>query len=101
DENTMNALRDMLKSGSGRSVLESQILQENSIARLLAIVRGEELPERPAPQEETDEETSESEAGSAAETASKASTEDETVAQEASAADDTAAGETATDEPSA
>jgi hypothetical protein len=45
----MRALRDMMKSGSGRSVLESQILQEASIERLLAIVRGDELPERPAP----------------------------------------------------
>jgi trigger factor len=52
---TMHALRDMMKSGSGRAVLESQILQENSIARLLAIVRGEEVPERPAPKVETTE----------------------------------------------
>jgi hypothetical protein len=51
----MHALRDMMKSGSGRAVLESQILQENSIARLLAIVRGEEVPERPAPKVETTE----------------------------------------------
>jgi hypothetical protein len=46
---TVNALRDMMKSGSGRAVLESQILQESSIARLLAIVRGEEVPPRPEP----------------------------------------------------
>ena len=47
DPDTMRALRDMMKSGSGRAVLESQILQENSITRLLAIVRGEEVPPRP------------------------------------------------------
>jgi len=49
---TMRALRDMMKSGSGRAVLESQILQEHSIERLLAIARGEEVPDRPAPKEE-------------------------------------------------
>jgi trigger factor len=52
DADTMRALRDMMKSGSGRAVLESQILQENSIARLLAIVRGEEVPPRPEPKAE-------------------------------------------------
>jgi trigger factor len=46
---TMRALRDMMKSGSGRAVLESQILQEHSIERLLAIARGQEVPDRPAP----------------------------------------------------
>jgi hypothetical protein len=56
---TMHALRDMMKSGSGRAVLESQILQESSIARLLAIVRGEEVPERPAPVAAAEGESSE------------------------------------------
>lgn len=49
---TMRALRDMMKSGSGRAVLESQILQEHSIERLLAIARGQEVPDRPEPKAE-------------------------------------------------
>lgn len=57
----MRALRDMMKSGSGRAVLESQILQEASIERLLAIVRGDELPERPAPKAADAEEPAASE----------------------------------------
>jgi FKBP-type peptidyl-prolyl cis-trans isomerase (trigger factor) len=86
---TVRALRDMMKSGSGRAVLESQILQEKSIARLLAIVRGEELPERPAPKEES------------AETPSEAATEAENAPQEAPVAqiapstDEAATGESA------
>lgn len=44
------SLRDMMRSGSGRAILESQILQEKSLQRLLAIVRGEELPPLPTPE---------------------------------------------------
>lgn len=36
---------EMLRSGGGRPLLESQILQEKTLDRLLAIVRGEEVPE--------------------------------------------------------
>ena len=39
------AFGDMMRSGSGRAVLESQILQQKALERLLAIVRGEEVPE--------------------------------------------------------
>ena len=40
-----NAYADMMRTSSGRSILESQILQEKALQRLLAIVRGEEIPE--------------------------------------------------------
>jgi hypothetical protein len=79
----MRALREMMMSGSGRAVLESQILQESSIARLLSIVRGEELPPRPEPVAETaqDEAGSESSADASAaaavESAAENTTEDE------------------------
>ncbi len=36
---------DMMRSGAGRSILESQLLQGKTLERLLAIVRGEEIPE--------------------------------------------------------
>ncbi|MCC6457474.1 MAG: trigger factor [Caldilineaceae bacterium] len=88
---TMRALRDMLKSGSGRSVLESQILQENSVARLLAIVRGEELPERPAPKAEAEE----------SETEEPAADESATSEEPAAAADEASADEVSTDESAA
>jgi hypothetical protein len=55
---SIRALRDMMMSGSGRAVLESQILQEHSIQRLLAIVRGEELPPRPEPKTQQADEPS-------------------------------------------
>jgi trigger factor len=47
DSDSARALRDMMRSGAGRSILESQILHDKALDRLLAIVRGEELPERP------------------------------------------------------
>lgn len=37
--------RDIMRTGSGRSILISQILQQKALERLLAIVRGEEIPE--------------------------------------------------------
>jgi len=40
-----NAYRDMMRTGPGRSILISQILQQKALERLLAIVRGEEIPE--------------------------------------------------------
>ena len=79
---TVRALRDMMKSGSGRAVLESQILQENSINRLLAIVRGEELPPVPEP-------VAAAEAESAPEAAAEAEASSE--ATEEAATDESAA----------
>ena len=88
DADTMRSLREMMKSGSGRSVLESQILQENSITRLLAIVRGEELPPRPEPVAEVD---------AADETAVDASTDaDATADTSADETDDAAEDKSAT-----
>ncbi len=54
DESRQN-LADMLRA-SGQSILDAQILQEKSLDRLLAIVRGEEVPEL---SEEIDEEIEE------------------------------------------
>lgn len=87
DSDSVRALRDMLLSGSGRAVLESQILQENSIQRLLAIVRGDELPERPAPQAEAETTETPIEAGQASESAADeaASTESDEKVEEAEA----------------
>ncbi len=39
-----DALASMLRSGPGRPMLETQILQEKALDRILEIVRGEELP---------------------------------------------------------
>jgi trigger factor len=39
-----DALAAMLRSGPGRPMLETQILQEKALDRILEIVRGEELP---------------------------------------------------------
>lgn len=53
NSDAVQAFRDMMMSGSGRAVLESQILQEKSIERLLAIARGEDVPPpapKPAPE---------------------------------------------------
>ncbi len=62
ENESARALRDMMRSGAGRSILESQILQDKALERLLAIVRGEDLPEIPAPQAETTESEQEAEA---------------------------------------
>ena len=45
DVDSARAFSDMMREGSGRAILESQVLQEKSLERLLAIVRGEEIPE--------------------------------------------------------
>jgi trigger factor len=92
DSDTVRALRDMLLSGSGRAVLESQILQENSIQRLLAIVRGDELPERPTPQAASEASEAPAEASATGENAADetASIESDEKAEEAEA-DETAA----------
>jgi hypothetical protein len=74
---TLHALRDMMMSGSGRAVLESQILQESSIARLLAIVRGQEVPPRPEPKAAANEEAA-ADAPTAEEGEAATSMQDET-----------------------
>jgi trigger factor len=80
---TLRALRDMMMSGSGRAVLESQILQENSIARLLAIVRGQEVPPRPEPKAPASEEAPID--APAAESGESATTEQEETAKDETA----------------
>ena len=75
------ALRDMMRNGPGRAVLESQILNDKALDRLLAIVRGEELPPLPEPVAETaaveaDESAPEAEEAAPAETVAP-SAEDE------------------------
>ncbi|MCC9077261.1 trigger factor [Litorilinea aerophila] len=53
-------LIQIMRQGAGRSILESQILQEKALQRLLAIVRGEELPP-PGQKEDGQESTEEGE----------------------------------------
>jgi trigger factor len=43
---SVQSLIDVLRQGSGRTMIVSQILMEKTVARLLAIVRGEEVPAR-------------------------------------------------------
>ncbi len=50
DPESNRALREMMFNGAGRAVLESQILNDKALDRLLAIVRGDELPPLPEPQ---------------------------------------------------
>lgn len=52
ESDSARALRDLMLSGAGRAILESQILHDKALDRLLMIVRGEELPEIPAPKAE-------------------------------------------------
>ena len=80
-------LGNSMRAGPGRPVLESQIIQEKSLRRLLAIVRGEELPEPGAP-ESADEGADESDRAAGAEPAAEiaAETSDEVVAEVAGAA---------------
>ncbi len=49
EANQRDAMRSMLRGNAGRSILVGQILHEKGIKRLLAIVRGEEIPEPVAP----------------------------------------------------
>jgi trigger factor len=46
------ALADMFRNGPGRQILEAQIVQEKAIERLLAIARGEDVPDLPEPSAE-------------------------------------------------
>ena len=45
DQDQEQAMANMLRSSGGRSVLESQILRDKTIERMLAIVHGEDVPE--------------------------------------------------------
>jgi len=47
EDESMRSVVDMLRSGAGRSILESQLLREEALQRLLAIARGEEVPPLP------------------------------------------------------
>lgn len=58
------ALADMFRNGPGRQILEAQIVQEKTIDRLLAIARGEDVPELPPPAEDEPESDAETEAHS-------------------------------------
>jgi trigger factor len=48
DDESARSVAEMLSSGAGRTILESQILREKALQRLLAIARGEEVPPVPA-----------------------------------------------------
>lgn len=48
DEESARSVAEMLRTGAGRSILESQILREKALELLLAIARGEETPPPPA-----------------------------------------------------
>ncbi|NJN83969.1 MAG: trigger factor [Caldilineaceae bacterium] len=67
---------ETMRSGAGRSVLESQLLQEKTVARLLAIARGEEVP----PIKDIDSEAK-AEAESEADSETDTDTEAEAVAE--------------------
>lgn len=109
ESDSTRALRDMMRSGAGRSILESQILQDKALDRLLMIVRGEDLPEIPEPKAEEPEgaapeaETASAEDASAVDASAEAAEEIEVGATglaademepqgEASSADEQASG---------
>lgn len=76
ESDSTKALREMMLSGSGRAVIESQVLQEKALDRLLAIVRGEELPPKPEPKAESAEaEAAAEDEAETAETTDEAATE--------------------------
>ena len=74
------AYRNMMRSEAGRSILGSQILQQKALERLLAIARGEEVPEPVRKPEAA------AEGDTPAEAAQSADADDETAASEASEA---------------
>jgi trigger factor len=74
------AYRNMMRSDAGRSILGSQILQQKALERLLAIARGEEVPEPVRKPEAA------AEGDTPAEAAQSADADDETAASEASEA---------------
>jgi trigger factor len=65
DAESNRALREMMLSGPGRAVLESQILNDKALDRLLAIVRGDELPPLPEPKPAAETPTVETPTGDA------------------------------------
>ena len=71
-------LTDILRSGAARDMFVSQILQEKAIDRLLAIVRGEALPELSVEIEDDGEDEAEEDA----------ETEEDAVAEESDGDDD-------------
>jgi trigger factor len=68
-DESAHSVAEMLRSGAGRTILESQILREKALQRLLAIARGEEVPPIPA------DETPAADAGPAAEAPAEAPAE--------------------------
>jgi trigger factor len=52
--NQRNNMLSMMRSDAGRSILVSQILHEKAVQRLLAIVRGEEIPAPAQPASDSD-----------------------------------------------
>jgi trigger factor len=79
ESDEMKNLAEMFRSGAGRQIIESNVLRRKAVDRLLAIVRGEEIPEP----EEEDESADDEAADEATEDAAEASTE----AQEADGAE--------------
>jgi trigger factor len=79
------AYRNMMRSDAGRAILGSQILQQKALDRLLAIVRGEEVPE---PVRKTD---AAAEGDAPAETAQSTAADDATAVDEASSEEPEAA----------
>lgn len=57
DSEESQQMAAFLRNESGRAILESQILRDKTIERLLAIARGEEIPAAPEKSEETEEGT--------------------------------------------
>lgn len=68
DENaeSANAFAEMMRAGAGRAILESQILRDKALERLLAIVRGDELPPLPAGTQTTETQATEAQTAESA-----------------------------------
>jgi trigger factor len=70
DSEATQSIAEMLRSGSGRAILDSQILREKALDLLLAIARGEDVP--PPPADEPDSASADAESASEGEPASEA-----------------------------
>lgn len=81
ESESTQALREMMRSGSGRAVIESQVLQEKALERLLAIVRGEELPPKGEPKAAGAADEAATEDADAGDEAEVAETSDEPAAE--------------------
>jgi trigger factor len=55
DDESARSMAEVLRSGAGRTILESQLLREKAMDLLLAIARGEEVPPPPADEPEAEE----------------------------------------------